>query len=241
MLRSREFISTPTPLSPGLLTRVLSVYPTLRPILLYSHRADIIHLARTCRTLNVIVKDSISPLCAPFPRCTSALEPCHWCRAIVCTTCKFQGQRHHCPVVWGYNGDAINRNEAIVIRPESSTNFVHEVLSDKRQHRNTFRALQMVHNTAVCASCFRAYQGTMSSQSRARMWQFDIEELHWDELPNTHIMCKCTPNTQAECEGDKRLMEFGDIPPKYMLRALVKLPEELRQTPTSKFVALYVC
>lgn len=64
--------------------------------------------------------------------------------------------------------------------------------------------------------------------------------LDWDELPNTHTKCNCMPNTQAECEGDTHLIEFKDIPLRSVLLAVVKLPQQLRQTPSSEFIALYV-
>ncbi|RPB26417.1 hypothetical protein L211DRAFT_847067 [Terfezia boudieri ATCC MYA-4762] len=242
MQNSGTFISTPTPRSAGLLTQVLSIYPTLRPILSYSHRADIIHLARTCRTLNSILRDSVFPLCTPFPRCTSALEICHWCRAIVCNSCKVRVQQQHKPYVEDGTG-TLNINEAMVITPLNQPNFNVDIILQILQYRGDrtyHRGIQVIQNTTLCASCFSTYKGPMPGRTRAYNQPHMVKELNWDELPNTHTTCNCTPNTQADCEGDKRLMEFKDIPLGSLLFAVVKLPQELRPTPSSDFVALYI-
>ncbi|KAF8432275.1 hypothetical protein BGX38DRAFT_261389 [Terfezia claveryi] len=143
-----NFISTPTPCSVGLLAQVLSIYPTLRPILSYSHRADIIYLAPSCRTLNSILRDSVSPLCPPFPRCTWAPEFCHWCRAIVCTSCKVRVQRQHKPYVMDYT-DRLNVNEAMVIGRTHL--FVYHVIFKLRERRTYHRGLLVIQNTALWA------------------------------------------------------------------------------------------
>ncbi|RPB26416.1 hypothetical protein L211DRAFT_847066 [Terfezia boudieri ATCC MYA-4762] len=243
MQSSGNFISTPTPRSVGLLTQVLSIYPTLRPILSSSHRADIIHLARTCRTLNSILRDSVFPLCTPFPRCTSALEYCHWCRAIVCISCKVQVQQQYKPCVMDTSYSDLTINAAMVFSSQTQTqtnlDVIHQVLI-YQEDRNYHRGIQLIENTTLCASCFSTYGGPMPSQRRTHTQRYFIKELDWEELPITHTMCNCTPNTQAECKGDKRLMEFKDIPLESVLIAVVKLPQDLRETSTSEFVALYI-
>ncbi|KAF8449602.1 hypothetical protein BGX38DRAFT_554245 [Terfezia claveryi] len=241
MLSTGNFIPTPTPRSVGLLARVLSIYPTLRPILSYSHRADIIHLARTCRTLSSILRDSVSPLCTPFPRCTSALESCHWCRAIICTSCKAEVQWQQKPYLKDVTGGELHANYAMVIRTEASTKPVFDVFFRDWLYQRSYYAKQIIQTTTVCASCFSAYKAPMPTQLKAAGTRSTVvEELHWDELPNTHSMCNCTDQTKAECEGDKRFIEFKDISLSSVLWAVLKLPQELRQTHSSEFVALYI-
>ncbi|KAF8449600.1 hypothetical protein BGX38DRAFT_554104 [Terfezia claveryi] len=227
MPTSNRFIASPTPRSVELLIRVLSAFPTLQLILSFNHRSDIIHLARTCRTLASMLTESISPLRRPFPRCTVDLASCQDCQAIVCTDCQKVVQELEQPSSM-FHG--FQMPQALVITPE--TNEVRlEVLSSLRtamRHRGWPMAfvpvMQCVERKFLCASCFK-------QQHRApnRLPQiFHSAILEWSDLPNTHTTCACTDGNRAQCEGDKHLVAIEDVLVESQFMALVTLPPQLR-------------
>jgi len=232
-----NFISTPTPRSVGLLVRVLSIYPTLQPILYYSHRPDIIHLARTCRTLNSILTASIALLCKPFPSCTLALKRCQLCEAIVCTGCKQLVQKLEKPLL-----EISNRKvrRALVVAPytckvNSKDVFINRLQKSRFRHirkSGYVRVVQGVERKHSCVSCFTIHnKGQREGQvQRYPPWakRVYIPILEWNDVSTTHTRCTCTHINRLQCVGDSQLVEIEDVPFGSELVALVKLPQGLR-------------
>ncbi|KAF8430074.1 hypothetical protein EV426DRAFT_570284 [Tirmania nivea] len=53
-----------------------------------------------------------------------------------------------------------------------------------------------------------------------------VPTIEWRDVLETHTMCGC--NGQAQCAGDKRLVDISNVPVESELVALVKLPREQR-------------
>ncbi|KAF8449601.1 hypothetical protein BGX38DRAFT_1330208 [Terfezia claveryi] len=238
---SDNSIASPTPRSLELVTRVLSAFPALQLILAYSHRADIIHLARTCRTLASMLAESVSPLRRPFPRCTVDLASCQDCQAIVCAVCQREVRELESPSAML---SRLQIYHALVIAPDTE-----EVRSEVLGSINTAMrirgwpmggvpVLQDVECNIFCASCFRIHRAP-----NREMQIFNVPVLQWSDVPNTHTLCTCTDIHQAQCDGDKRLVAIDDVPVGSHLVAMVMLPPQLWSTMGTETVvtcALYV-
>jgi len=225
-------VSAPTPHSTGLLTRILSIFPTLRPILSYSHRSDIINLAHTCRTLNAIIPNTVAPLRKPFRSCTVRLRACELCGATVCAGCQKVIREPESPPA------AMSRlhiHRAIFMHMAS-----HEYEARlKMQNILTYMELQpccggrwvsVLQRAAVkitCAWCFAKHTQHHIRNRVPRVPRvFRVPTLDWSEVPQTHTTCACTDSNKAQCEGDKRLVDIGDVAVESQLVALVALPRE---------------
>ena len=77
----------PTERSSELFIKLLTVYPTLESLLSVSHRSDITHLARTCKTIRKILTCSVGKLVHPFQSCPQELGQCYLCNTGVCKEC----------------------------------------------------------------------------------------------------------------------------------------------------------
>ncbi|KAF8449548.1 hypothetical protein BGX38DRAFT_551184 [Terfezia claveryi] len=83
--------------SPELLLRIFNAYPILESILSYSHRPDIINLARTCRTIHLTFTATVGKLRNAFPRCTSLLNRCFLCNIPLCKDCRLERREQEKP------------------------------------------------------------------------------------------------------------------------------------------------
>ncbi|KAF8449552.1 hypothetical protein BGX38DRAFT_1187578 [Terfezia claveryi] len=242
-----NFISTPTSRSAELLIRVLSMYPTLQPILCYSHRSDIIHLARTCHTLNSILTTSVAPLCKPFPSCTLAVKSCQFCEALVCTGCRKLVQKLEKPLLEISN---LKVTKALVVAPyRRNVNAKSKYRFIKRLQKARFRNIrksgyaqvaQGIEKKTSCASCFKDGQRG-SKVHRYPVWakRVYIPTLEWNDVPTTHTRCTCTRITRSQCVGDSQLVEIEAVPLRSELVGLVKLPQN-RRSESEVVCALYI-
>jgi len=230
-------ISGPIPRNVQLLYRLLTTYPTLAAILSYSHRSDIIHLARTCQSFNLLLTASIAPLRNAFPRCKLYLTPCHVCQAFVCRECKQDVQELEKPRVVNTN---ILVSKALLMAPylrrptTSILQSLHEARLEHTLESGYLRILQDIGTRALCVACFTKHNEGQTSISDivpvdARL--LDAPTLEWNDVPHTHTRCTCVPSNQSQCVGDMYLVEPADVPVNSELVALVNLPPDQMSEP----------
>jgi len=230
------FIGKPTPNSVPLLVWMLTIYPILQPILSYSHRADIIHLAWASRTLHSTIKAYVALIAKPFRSCTKGFKPCDICQAITCYQCRGRPLvREGPPSVMA----RLNIRKVIFISMHTrgpSFKFLNRVHRREMKGFLAGASHKGVQHTSVlhlgkykqnwCESCLRANRHSIMWW--ARLWQAYVPTREWKDIPETHTTCTCTHKNRKQCVGDKHLVDIQDIPMGSQIAALVELPPSLR-------------
>ncbi|KAF8432306.1 hypothetical protein BGX38DRAFT_1226300 [Terfezia claveryi] len=251
-----EFKSAPTPGSKELLARILMNFPTLQLILFYSHRQDIIHLARTCRAFNSILTTSVAPLCSPFPSCTLRLRSCRNCQAIVCARCRQLVRMLEKPFMVR---SELWLHKAIVIAPfaqrvktkDLDVLQATKILLDRSRPSDRVHVMQGVGVQTLCSSCATLHNNSCIPGSTLywankqyivpELQRYVVPTLQWDDVQTTHTRCICTLKNRAQCTGDKNLVAIENVPIKSKLVALVELPQELKSgSEDVEFCAMYL-
>ncbi|KAF8432319.1 hypothetical protein BGX38DRAFT_1263268 [Terfezia claveryi] len=205
--------------SPELLLRIFNAYPILKSILSYSHRPDIINLARTCRTLHWTFTATVGRLLNAFPLCTSRLKRCFLCSKPVCKDCGLERREQEKP---GETMFRLGYQYALLARraphQERYTDGVGAILlGDVRGLIN-----QEIKCFWFCEECFHKPYTPMGKpvqhgwillpgSSHHLRRQFFVQTMWVGRVPNADNPCTCAM-FDTVCEASPHLVRVESLP-----------------------------